>query len=66
MNTPMISRAATLLLALVIATSAWSQPRENAKKDALPDVDLRTSVLAAQTPQNSPSKTLVDRRTRNM
>lgn len=65
MNTNVISRAA-LLLALVVANPLWSQTRGDAKKGVLPDVDLRAPMLAAQTPQNSPPKTLVDRRTRSM
>jgi len=66
MNTTMISRAPTLLLAIAVAGPVWSQTRGEAKKGSLPDIDLRTPAVTAQTPQNSPSKTLVDRRAGNM
>src|SRR5438045_3255467 len=66
MNTTTISRVATFLLAIAVAGPVWGQTRGEAKKGSLPDVDLRVPTLAAQTPQNSSSKTLVDRRTRNM
>jgi uncharacterized protein (TIGR03437 family) len=66
MTTQLISRVAALLLAIVATGPAWSQARGDAKKGVLPDVDLRAPMLAAETPQSSPSKTLVDRRTRSM
>lgn len=62
----MISRVATLLLAVAAMGPAWSQVRSSAKKGDLPDIDLRATILAAETLQSSPSKALVDRRTRNM
>jgi uncharacterized protein (TIGR03437 family) len=62
----MISRVLTVLLVVLATGPAWSQTRGAAKQGALPDVDLRASALGVETSQNSPARTLVDRRTRNM
>ena len=66
MNTKTNSRVAAVLLAVLATGPAWSQTRGDAKKGVLPDVDLRAPILGAATPQNSPAKALVDRRTRSM
>src|SRR4029077_20512663 len=66
MNTKNLSRVVTALLVVLMTGPAWSQTRGGAKKGVLPDVDLRAPILGTETPQNSPAKALVDRRTRNM
>jgi len=66
MNTKILPRAAAGLLLVLAIGPAWSQTRTGAKKSVLPDVDLRAPILGTETPQSSPAKTLVDRRTRNM
>jgi len=64
MSLKQIVRVPAALLMVLSVGPAWGQTQGAANKGALPDVDLRASALGVETPQNAPSKTLVDRRTR--
>jgi uncharacterized protein (TIGR03437 family) len=51
------------LLATLTMGPAWGQTRANANRAALPDFDLRDSMVIGEAPRNPQSKALVDRRT---
>jgi uncharacterized protein (TIGR03437 family) len=54
---------AAVLLASLAITPASGQTRANAQSAAVPDFDLRDSMVIGQTPRDPQSRVLVDRRT---
>jgi len=66
MNTKILPRITAGLVLVLAIGPAWSQTQGGPKKAVLPEVDLRAPILGAETPRSSPSKALVDRRTRDM